>query len=335
MKKSLLSFVLLSIVTGAACAQSVSLYGIIDAGLAFEDTGAAAGKTLRLESGGQSTSRFGLRGTEDLGGGLSALFQLESGFVSGTGVMSGATTGQLFNRHAWLGLRGGFGTVRLGRVETPIYAALGKGFDPFGRGLAGNIERVFTIATSRTNNTLGYTSPKFNGLSGDLTYGMGGVAGAPSQGRDIGLSVQYLEGPLALIYAHHNANSTAPIITTRSNFAGATYDFAVMKAYLAYGDHKNDHPTAASRLNLRTWLIGATMTRGPHLFIADYIRKTDKEFADRDANQVAVGYTYTWSKRTNFYTAYSHTTNGSAGLTNVAVAGATGNLLQAGIRHTF
>ncbi len=335
MKKSLFALAALTVFATTVSAQtSVTVYGIVDAGIAYEDNGAPSGSVLRLESGGQSTSRFGLKGTEDLGGGLSALFVLENGFVTGTGALSSAS--QIFDRQSWVGLKGGYGTLRLGRQETLVYAAFNKGFDPFGRALAGNIDRMFLIGGSgkRASNTLTYSAPNFNGFSGDLAYTLGGVAGDTSQGRESGLSLQYVQGPVGVIFAHHNGNSVAPIVNGKTNFLAGTYDFGIAKGYLAYGDNKND-AAAAARIDTRNWLIGVSVPVGAHLFMADYIRKADKAVANRDATQIAIGYTYNLSKRTNFYTSYSQTSNDSAGTTNVVTAGATDKLLNAGIRHTF
>jgi predicted porin len=336
MKKSLLALAVLGSFAGAALAQtSVTLYGVVDAGIAYENNGTPAGSILRVENGGQSTSRFGIKGTEDLGGGLSALFVLENGFLVGTGAMG--TTNVLFNRQSWVGLKGGFGTAKLGRQETLVYAAFNKGFDPFGRGLAGDITRMFPIAGSgsRVNNTLTYTSPTFGGFSGDVAYTFGQVAGDTSQSREIGLSGQYISGPVGVIVAHHNANSAAPVINGKTNFVAGTYDFGPVKGYLAFGDNKNDSAVLATKLDTRSWLIGVSAPFGPHLFMADYIRKSDKAVANRDATQYAIGYTYTMSKRTNFYTSFSRTNNDSAGTTNVVTAGTSDKLLNAGIRHTF
>jgi predicted porin len=335
MKKSLLGLAILSAFASAASAQtSVTLYGIVDGGIAYENNGTAAGSILRFESGAQSGSRFGFRGEEALGGGLSAIFNLEAGFVLGTGV--NATAGTLFNRQSWAGLKGDFGTVRGGRVETVIYAAFNKGFDPFERGLAGDMARMFPIAGSgsRSNNTIAYTTPTMGGFSGDVQYTLGGVAGDNSQGREIGVSGQYANGPIAVLLAHHNANSAAPIVNGKTNFLAGTYDFGVAKGYLAYGDNKTDAALPAT-LDTRSWMVGVTVPVGPHMFIADYTQKKDKAVVNRDARQIAVGYTYALSKRTNFYSAYSHTRNDSAGLTNVVTAGASDKLFQAGIRHKF
>jgi predicted porin len=338
MKKSLLALALLGAFTGAASAQnSVTLYGVVDAGIASENKG--AGNVLSMQNGGQSISRFGFKGTEDLGGGLSALFVLEGGFLPGTGASNSAT--KFWDRQSWVGLKGGFGTARLGRQETLVFAAFNKGYDPFGRGLAGDIERMFLIAGSgkRTDNSVTYSTPVFGGFKGDLAYTLGEVAGSNAEGREYGVSLEYVQGPVGVIYARHDANNKptapAPLINGKTNFLAGTYNFGVAKAYLAYGDNKNDAAAAASKIDTRTGLIGVSVPVGAHLFIADYISTTNKAFANKDAKQIAVGYTYTLSKRTNLYTSYSRTTNESAGTTNVSVAGASDRLLNVGVRHIF
>jgi predicted porin len=126
MKKSLLTLALVS-VTGAATAQTgLTIYGIVDAAIAYDKGVSAEDKSWRLQSGQQSGSRLGFRGTEDLGGGLSAVFTLENGFNVDDGTLgqSTASVTRLFGRQAWVGLNGGFGSVRLGRQQTPLYNAL-------------------------------------------------------------------------------------------------------------------------------------------------------------------------------------------------------------------
>src|SRR5690606_10200795 len=116
MKKSLLALAVLGTFSGAALAQSsVTIYGVADAGIAYTDNGNPAGEQWSVESGQQSGSRLGFKGTEDLGGGLSAIFTLESGFNLDNG--TSAQGGRLFGRQAWVGLNGGFGTVKLGRQQ--------------------------------------------------------------------------------------------------------------------------------------------------------------------------------------------------------------------------
>jgi len=118
MKKSLIALAVLA-ASGTAMAQSnVTLYGLADVWFGsskFEVTGEGSVRQTKVDSGGLNTSRWGMKGSEDLGGGLKANFQLEQGFDLSTGA---AQSGKTFNRQAWVGLSGGFGEVQLGKVWT-------------------------------------------------------------------------------------------------------------------------------------------------------------------------------------------------------------------------
>src|ERR1700688_4160657 len=126
MKKTLLALAVLGASAGVASAQqsNVTIYGIVDAGVAYKNDGNPAGNTLSLESGQQNSSRLGFKGTEDLGGGLSAIFTLENGFNVDNGTLG--NTSRLFGRQAWVSLNGGFGSAKLGRQEAALYYALSE-----------------------------------------------------------------------------------------------------------------------------------------------------------------------------------------------------------------
>ncbi|MGI4847296.1 MAG: porin, partial [Janthinobacterium lividum] len=209
MKKSLLALAALATIAaaGSAFAQTnVTIYGVVDAGLVKDihgGTNAAASAanpfpastpnaSNRLDSGLQNGSRLGFRGTEALGGGLSAIFNLEAGFNVDTG--TSAQGGALFGRQAWVGLQGDFGTVKLGRQQTVVYQNSGT-FDPFGDTLAGDSARLINYAGSRTNNTIGY-SINAAGVRGEIDYGFGEVAGDSKAGRYIGGNLGYANGPI-------------------------------------------------------------------------------------------------------------------------------------------
>lgn len=131
-QKNILAAAVLSVISGAAAAQSnVTIYGLIDTGVEYlTNAGANKGSVLRLSSGAMNTSRIGFRGTEDLGGGLKAVFQLENGFKLDTGAFDDST-GALFNRQSTVGLEGAFGRVVAGRSFTTTYDFI-LPFDPNG-----------------------------------------------------------------------------------------------------------------------------------------------------------------------------------------------------------
>ena len=139
MKKTMMALAL-SAAAGMAAAQSnVTVYGIFDMALVRESGGTAS--STKMTSGVESGSRIGFKGTEDLGGGMSAIFLVENGFQGDTGAMGQG--GLLFGRQAYVGLQGSAGTVTLGRQYTPQYLAVAA-VDPFGSGTAGDTKKLMT-----------------------------------------------------------------------------------------------------------------------------------------------------------------------------------------------
>ncbi len=328
MKRITLVAALLAVFGGTAYAQSnVVIYGIVDANINYEDNGGPAGSVVRLDSGGQSGSRLGFRGTEDLGGGLSASFLLENGFNVDTGTM--AQGGLLFGRQAWVGLNGGFGSVKMGRQNNAIFNTL-IALDPFGVALAGDSSRLFTPYGYRQNNTLTYTTPNLGPVSAQVLYGFGETAGNTSANRQIGLTATYASGPVLLTLAHHKAENATGTDDAKTTIVGGTYDFAVAKAHLAYAVNKG-----VGALDTRDAMVGVTVPFGKTTLLASYIRKDDRAVANSDANQIAVGVSYELSKRTNFYSSYSRLSNDSLASYSAGAKGATDKLFNVGIRHKF
>jgi len=330
MKKSLLSLAVLAAFSGAAFAQSsVTVYGVVDMGFAHEDNGVA--KTNKLEQGNQSGSRLGFRGTEDLGGGLSAVFALETGILVDTGGF--AQGGTAFGRQSYVGLNGSFGSVKLGRQYTPIHIALDT-IDPFGTGITGGgsgINSLFDPHGVRMNNTVNYsitTGP----VAFQAAYGFGEVAGNNSAGRKFGASGTYANGPITGVLAYANDKNAAGTDSAKTTMLGGTYNFGPATLHGAYAWNKG-----VATLDTRDAMIGVTVPVGAGAILVDYLRKTDKADAtgNSDSAQAAVGYTYSLSKRTNMYTSYSRNTNDSAVARNAGGLGLTDTLLNVGIRHKF
>jgi predicted porin len=200
-KKRNLVLSALCCLAGIAHAQSsVTLYGIADAGLTY--TSNAAGKSqIALTSGNGAGDRWGLRGDEDLGGGLSAIFQIESGFS----IVNGTTSqgGTMFGRQAYVGLGSrGAGTLTLGRQTAlsndfvahfssgSTWAAAGTGYGAH----VGDLDNL--VALNRTNNSVKFTSAAYRGLTFAGVYSFGGVAGAMSQNQIWEGGANYANGPL-------------------------------------------------------------------------------------------------------------------------------------------
>ncbi|OBV39135.1 porin [Janthinobacterium psychrotolerans] len=354
MKKTLITLAVLAAATGVAQAQSsVVIYGTVDAGFVSE-RGGKDGNVNKLDSGIASASRLGFKGTEDLGSGLSALFLLESGFNVDTGAQG---TGEaLFGRQAYVGLSSKTtGTLTLGRQYTPIYNTLSKVADPFAAGYSGSAKNLFP-ANTRTSNTVLYTSPSYNGFDGDVAYTFGENAASNKIGRKIGASVGYANGPLNARVAYSNTqNDTATTETgsARNWLAAANYDFAVAKAYVAYGVNKGlnsalrnngnadsfSYVEALPSTDSTTALLGVTVPAGPAgTVMASYIHVNDKNAANADANQFALGYSYALSKRTSTYASYAKISNkNNAGYTvgNNSNVGTGDKAFSLGVRHSF
>lgn len=174
MKKSLIAAAVLA-ASGAAMAQNVSVYGIVDVflGSVTTDPGNASLTQTVLDAGGVSPNRWGLKGSEDLGGGLKAEFNLEQGFSSDNGAGSDAKA-TAFARQSWVGLSGKFGAVRLGRTTTPFDDVSGASDAVFDSGLS-PMNYVFksTGYTARPNNSVYYQAPEMASLSAALSYSLG------------------------------------------------------------------------------------------------------------------------------------------------------------------
>ncbi|MDY7573998.1 porin [Actimicrobium sp. CCI2.3] len=330
MKKSLLVLAIFGAFAGVASAQtSITTYGIVDMGITRE-MGGAAGNVTKLANGVQSGSRLGFKGTEDLGSGLKAMFQLETGINADTGGFSQG--GLAFGRQAYVGLNGGFGTASMGRQYNPLFTALDE-VDPFGTGLAGSSTNLFITGATRVNNSLKYVAPAMGGITAEAIYGFGEVAGNSSASRTIGGSVGYSNGPIIskLVYERvANATNTSTTKFTQGTFS---YNFNVAVLAVGYGKTKDD-----TTINADSAMVGVTVPFGASAVMASYIRRNDKSSANLDANQYAVGYTYALSKRTNLYSAYARIKNtNNAGFTvgDATSAGSGDKALNVGVRHTF
>jgi len=359
MKKTLLLLAVLGAFTGTASAQTnVTIYGLLDAGVHYRDNGADTNnKTWGVDSGQASGSRLGFRGTEDLGGGLAAIFTLESGVNVDDGTLGQGITGsanspaltRLFGRQAFVGLSGNFGAVKFGRQYAPIRVAV-ESVDPFGVSGAGNAANFFNVHGERTDNTVNYSTANFGGFSGQAAYSFGEIAGDASAGRQIGLSAAYANGPLKLIAAYHKQNllgggsatlfPATPSGDAKTAMLGSTYDFGVAKLHAAYSQSKGNDAAGVSNLDHKDAMIGASVPVGAGTILASYIRRDDKiagaAGASRDANQIALGYVHNLSKRTDLYAMYARTRNDEgAALNGAAYAGADPSTFMAGVRHRF
>lgn len=334
---------------------AVTPYGLIDMAVVRE-SGGSAGSVTKLTSGVSVGSRLGFRGTDDLGNGLSAVFVLETGFQGDTGAIGQG--GLLFGRLAYVGLRGRFGSVLAGRQYTPEYLVVAFA-DPFGSGYVADSKNIVATsgnAFSRMDNTFKYLSPTVAGLTVELAAAPGEASSDSTAGRQIGGSIAYAAGPLQVrIGYHHRHNDTATQKNTesaRNAVVAAVYDFSVIKAHALYGVNRGfnssvlrntanpfGQPTApVASTDSRDTLVGLTVPLGPHTLLASYIQKDDRTTHNQDANQIAIGYRYTLSKRTSVYAVYAHIENrNGAGYTsgNASESGTGNRGTSVGMSHAF
>lgn len=347
MKKTLLAAAMLAGFAGVANAQSsVTLYGIVDVGVAGTDRKYEK-STTGLESGIQSGSRWGLRGTEDLGNGLRANFVLESGFNVANG--KGSSDG-LFNRQAWLGLGGNWGEVRFGRQVT-VSSDFFEFTDPFGTGFgqAGANQSFNGNSTNRSSNTVAYISPSYSGFKLGVGYSFnydGGTASTRDSAQLWSVGGVYENGPLAVGVTYEGTDlgsntSWANLQRTANgkvrnpyNFqVGGTWDFNVAKVYAAWSQMKNGYtnPSQGDDVGfgigqartfgtdahfaggtVNAYLVGVSAPIGNGTVLAswqmsDPNNKGAFDGASTKSQQVySVGYTYGLSKRTNLYAYYSY-----------------------------
>jgi predicted porin len=345
MKKSLIALAALAAAGVASAQSSVTLFGILDAGISHYSNKSGNAATLSrtaMTNSSESSSRLGFRGTEDLGGGMSAQFWLEAGLSNddgsaGGGISApGASSGpvSLFNRRSTVSLAGGFGEVRLGRDYTPTFGS-DSAFDPYGfvgvgYNLIGkaNTNSAYNPASGiyvRSSNAISYFLPRdLGGVYGQLMYAFGEadqVSGAATNngGRHIGGRVGWANGPINVAGAYSETMSVNAVpanqVKTKIGNLGASYDFGVAKVMAEYGESRVNPESAAagSSRRMKGWLLAATAPVGAGLLKLSYgdVRYTwnDGRVNQPKASQWALGYVHGLSKRTALYATVSRISN--------------------------
>jgi predicted porin len=351
--------------------SSVTLYGIIDQSIQYTHNTGGASNQIKLQSGQMSISQWGLRGSEDLGGGLSALFNLQNGFNINTGKMN---SGLLFGRKAFVGLAGSFGSVTIGRqqdtLQDLVLPVQGDNFLEYFTA-PGDIDNA--DGSVRNSNAVKWTSPSWRGLQLAAMYGFGGVAGASGSGQAYNAAISYNRGPFTIAggYWHaDNGNATLSMRGTSSvdsiflspvnaayasasaiNIARAGTTYAIgpvtIGAYYSYAEYLADGQSAfrnAQRFNnvsaFAAWQVSAAlMLEGGYNLL--------KSHGDSSATyqQATLAADYALSKRTDLYgtMSYGHASGSNgAGPAQAVIADAyvdggkaTQELIIAGIRHRF
>lgn len=310
MKRQLLAFAALSVTT-AAMAQnsSVSIFGVADVSVAHLST---SGKSVSgLANGGNSSSRLGFRGVEDLGGGLKAGFWLEGGLS----VDDGTSAGFKFDRRSTVSLLGNFGEVRLGRDKTPAYQNL-ETFHAFGDTGMGAINGHSLVSGSatgtaegsnpkRVSNSISYLLPKWGGVYGQLTHSFGEQAGNNSLASNTGARLGYAAGALnlAAAYGISRGGTGAAGVDYQTFNLGASYQLGAFTPMLLLASERGNN----KRVDL--YSMGVKMALGSGELRAAYTMYKDKKQSEADSQRLALGYGYKLSKRTEIYAAVAHMSN--------------------------
>lgn len=352
MKKSLLALAALTAFAGAASAQSsVTLFGIVDAGLARVS---ANGKSVTgMTNSGINSSRFGVRGVEDMGGGLQAGFWLEGQLTNDDGNAAGLN----FQRRATVSLMGGFGEIRMGRDFTPTFSNTTV-YDPFGTngigqartpGMTGTMWNVAVNAGAtatpkltvpavpfatgqavRANNSVSYFLPNLGGVTGQVMMAFGeNVSGGAKTNNYLGARFGYAAGPVSthLSFGKTKGGGSAainvggvvlPALSGSDtdvkylNF-GASFDAGFIKPMMQIDEEK-----VGSGGKIRGILLGGVAPVGSGEVRFAYSKVKSTANSDLGFSQLSAGYVHNLSKRTAVYATYAHISNKA--LSNVAVS---------------
>lgn len=329
MKKSLVALAVLA-ASGASFAQTVTVYGIVDAWFGTTSGTGVASQTV-LDSGGVSGSRWGLKGSEDLGGGLNANFVLENGFD----VSKGAAAGVLFNRQAYVGFSGGFGEVKLGNVYTSYDDISGATNSAFDSALsAQNGVWASTNYISNPNNNIVYATPAMGGFSAAISYALGENAAVGVSASNVtAFNLQYSTGPVYVGFARQTetpvGGGTAPSFTRLNG----SYDLGVAKVLLGYGKVSDQTMAKVTTpgAEITEWELGADVPVSAALTLSGGIARSSDNVVAGDASRSGYGFAaaYSLSKRTTVYGGFNSNTSTLAGVDT------TNRTTAIGIKHTF
>ncbi|MDB5747780.1 MAG: hypothetical protein JWP72_2628 [Massilia sp.] len=337
--------------------NGVTTYGVIDAGVVSQK-GCAGPCATTVGSGLASESRIGIQGSEPVGETTAAIFALETGVRVDTG--RAGVDGDHALRQVWVGLAGEFGALTVGRQHSLQYLALTDVADPFKGGMAGSASNLIG-GGRRVDNSVQYYGALRPGLSAGASYSFKQQVDTSPAGRAWGMTVGIERGPLTVRAAHQNQSAvrvqfnskTSNDAVARNSILAANLRLGWGTAYAAYSLSRGwagsplfnpDNPYGAgiartASSNSRDVLVGmAVPVAQGTTFLASYITKDDRDLANQDANQFAVGASHAVSRRTDFYAAWSHIRNrngASYTVGNASSRGSGNSALNVGMRHAF
>jgi GBP family porin len=336
-------------------ASSVTLYGVADACVVSYK--GAVGSTLQVNGGGCTYgSRFGLRGSEDLGDGMRAYFQLESGVNLDSGAI--VQTGRLFGRKAIVGLGGAWGAVEAGREYAPGFYLL-TAIDPMQLGIGSATATLWAgspgTASGRTDNSVSYQTPSLGGFTARVLFAPGEQAAPlPSRGGDtVGANIMYRSTELIAGVSYAKVSNVANSGDDSATTVAAKYDFGKFSLAAAgqFGGWEGTRSAAApanatSMFSRRynSYVVGGTLKLGANSLSATYKRYDDRTRANYDADIWSLIYTHPLSKRTNLYSGVTRLKNkgassygaadGNGNYTGTAIGGSS-RAIDFGMVHFF
>ena len=332
MKKSLIALAVLA-ASGVASAQStVTLYGLLDTYVGSAKSNGVSNTVV--ESGGIQTSRFGFKGSEDLGGGLKANFLLESGFNVDNGSLNGRP---LFGRQSYVGFSGGFGEVKLGKMWTAYDDLVGSGISAFNANVFAPTANVFksTGYSDTPGNSVYYSTPDFGGFTGAASYTFReNKTVTTGAGKIISVQAAYAGGPVFVGFAYQTEKATAAAATVKFMQLNGSYDLGVAKLLAAYGNVKNGSGVSGGAFAVlpktTEFTIGADFpVTSAFTLSGGYARSRDEVGGGYYTRKgFGIAGLYALSKRTNAYVGLNSTKS------TEPIVGKN-SIVAVGVRHTF
>lgn len=329
--------------TAAHAQSSVTLYGVVDSGLLYQgDPVSGSGSKFSLSGGGQGSSIFGMTGSEDLGAGLQAFFQIEGSFSSASGA---STLSAEFGRVSRVGLRSAqYGTLSMGLQYTPMYSQALLPGDAFDQFLIGYVGELFS-AYARTANSVLYVSPDYYGFTASAMYAFGGVAGDFAASRSYSGSLSYKHGPFRLNASYYSANDATGKVNSRATLLSGNYNFGLLSVFsetqFIRSDLNGIPGITKTGTNANAYSLGVRIPVSVHQIIAQISYLTDERHIARDDGHalfISAGFYYNLSKTTNLYASVGRVFN--KGTTQYSIADNTSatygqTAASVGFRHRF
>jgi len=316
----------IALAAGAAQAQSsVTLSGLLDVSAGQSKAAGSTSRVWGVDNGNMTTSWFGASGSEDLGGGLSALFTLQTFMRADTGASGRFGADTFWARNAFVGLASkDFGKVTLGRNTTPFFVTT-LSFNPFGDsfGYSPSIRHYFTSGTltgdSGWSDSVLYTSPNLGGATLQLFMA---AAEAGSNGRNHGVNLRWGAGAIDAAFSWQDVkkDGATAVADTKAWQAAASYDFGVAKAFGQYG--KVDNKTTGNSYDITG--LGASVPVGNGKILAQWGQIKPEPGPKRKT--FSAGYDYFLSKRTDLY---------AVAMSDKITGQSSGSAFSVGIRHRY